>query len=276
MSNGTDWGFWTFVATAAYAVVAYFQWKAIKRQADLTDSSVHKTAEAVAAANRNATAAFESAHAATASVELLRGQTDVLKSQLKAAEDAAIAAKDNASSAKDNAAAAHSSASIAADSLAMAKVMERAYVTMSHSQPGIVTAPAQAAIMVNVQIMNRGNTPADILHVDWQFCGSAEEVAIYRLQPPPPPTAPIRQIVLPKSEFGIWKHASFQPLEFNKITNGLEPLFVVGTVTYLDRLDKRRHRHFYARRFLHEALPHSANNLVFTDDIAYNYEEDLD
>jgi len=74
-----NWNFWAFAASAVYAIVAFFQLRAISEQGDLTRQSLAATNRATDAANRNATAAFEAAEAATQSVELLRGQTEAAK-----------------------------------------------------------------------------------------------------------------------------------------------------------------------------------------------------
>jgi hypothetical protein len=92
-------------------------------------------------------------------------------------------------------------------------------------------------------------------------------------QPLPPKSAAIISTLMPHSRYGSNRQKTLKPFEWNEVLAGTRILYAIGTVTYLDRMDRKRHRHFYGRQYIPNV---PGNNLVFMEDPPYNYEEDLD
>jgi hypothetical protein len=236
--------------------------------------------------------------------DLLQTQTNTLSDQaghmaegLKETRKATQAALDNAAAAANNASAAASMSDLMSRQLAAMRVIERAYVDMSHNPPGleissnIVNDPAGTAlaykdVSVSVAIRNRGNTPAIVTDVLLQFLITNE----------PLPTLPpydhgrrsrVWMSVVKDSDFNVWQNT---PISLEGIENiqrnkdGLQ-LFVIGYADYIDKFGEH-HRAGYGRRYHPETdnfslyldqrgEPHGfdqRNNLPFVTVPGYNYD----
>jgi hypothetical protein len=140
------------------------------------------------------------------------------------------------------------------------RTIERPYVSMSHEPPGIQFVPPDGpptAIQASIKITNTGHTPADILEMRWVRALSRDELLAERDHEPPPRNGSVVLSLMPNDSFHYWQHiADIDPNVLAAIQAGGQPLWLVGSVTYLDRFDRsRRHRNGYGRRFIHQVLP---------------------
>jgi hypothetical protein len=179
-------------------------------------------------------------------------------------------------------------------------VIERAYLTLSHSPPGIkfsddvialvddeqIRNPAQNAT-VRIGIKNYGNTPASVSRILVQVIFTDEQL-------PPTPQydetfAKDIRVSVVKTETVFTRHN--WPVDFSAIEKtkaGTIRLYVVGYVDYRDQFGER-HRSGYARVFepsidqpdsywkeSDRSFDHKAfderNNLPFVTQSGYNYD----
>jgi len=162
------------------------------------------------------------------------------------------------------------------DALATNKIVERAYVSMSHVQPGFVFVNNMTGnphdIHVTVRITNSGHTPADILGYDVRL---PFDTALVNDPdwPPPNDESPIA-CVMPNDHFDVWLNFPIPSEVIDLLADAAIPSYLIGWVIYRDRFGKR-HRSGYGRRYI-QALVNGGNNLVFITEPGYNYEDDLD
>jgi hypothetical protein len=167
--------------------------------------------------------------------------------------------------------AAHLSAGAAKLTADAVMLTERAYVDMSHDQPGFVTM--EGATGVSVAIKNHGKTPATVTAVNLTFLQHGWPL------PPTPEynenlTVRTRTVVMPGERFTHERrHALIgsgqSALPESVATPGLQGVhaWLIGYVDYRDRFGGR-HRGGYGRRY----RPNPGNNLVFIDEDDYNYD----
>lgn len=126
--------------------------------------------------------------------------------------------------------------------------IERAYITMSHTPPGVVfkhEGTPEQAIRVQVYVSNSGNTPAEVTEAVLDRL----IVAALPLTPKYDRTPPLEAGFLVKDKGfyfeRLWKVSDQQLAD---IRSGRIVLWILGYVDYLDRFDQR-HRAGYARKF---------------------------
>jgi hypothetical protein len=160
--------------------------------------------------------------------------------------------------------------------LAATKVIERAYVDISHDPPGLNIGP-DAMPAVSVGIKNHGRTPANVIAI----------LLLLDIRNTPLPEEPNYEHptalrfggfpVMPGESVHLWQ--SFDvvvpPTDIGKIAAGALNVWVVGYVDYADRFGAK-HRSGYCRRYRPDPHPTgAANNLVFENKASYNYDADL-
>lgn len=159
------------------------------------------------------------------------------------------------------------------------RLVERAYVSMSHKPPGLIVTPKNADkidVSVDMQLQNHGNTPARITFCLMQlhFTLTDGELSYDPEYRPEAGLRPIHSIIM-KGEtlnlFGNWE------VERRGLQDVLDPntptkLFLVGYVDYIDRFGKR-HRCGYARQFNSQGGI-TGNNLPFVTQPRYNYDHE--
>jgi hypothetical protein len=164
------------------------------------------------------------------------------------------------------------------EQLAATKIIERAYVDLSHQPPGLVFVGEENGlkheVRVTIGIKNNGNTPSDVLAFKVTFVHGGDLLRNPE-RPPIPTTTDAIFTVMPRDTIYTWHNfpiSSF--IELQQIGDAIIPAYVIGWVVYRDRFEKR-HRSGYARRLIRPSM-FGTNNLVFVDVPGYNYEEDLD
>lgn len=163
------------------------------------------------------------------------------------------------------------------DTLATNKVIERAYVSMSHYPVGLDFIAAAQDIRATIKLTNSGHTPADV--IGYNFTMAYVPLIPNPARPPVPTTDPFL-FIMPNDYINVWANIPSSMEAWHQIQTGAIPAFLIGWVVYKDRFGKR-HRSGYGRRFvlpppgLTPAQQTAWNNLVFVDEPGYNYEEDL-
>lgn len=164
--------------------------------------------------------------------------------------------------------------------LATNRIIERPYVTMSHEPEGLSLRPnpgPHTAFEVSIKLVNTGHTPADILDLRCVRALSEAEALTELGVPAPARTQPPIITLLPNDSFNYWQRTEVDPGVLDSVKFGTTPFWLVGSVTYRDRFENKRHRQWYGRRYLRDV---SGNNLVYVFDDPrfhkFNREEDLD
>jgi hypothetical protein len=153
------------------------------------------------------------------------------------------------------------------------KVVERAYVDLSHqSPPGLKFDPSQTGPdwtpSVNLNIKNHGKTPADISGVFLRLVVHDGPL------PPQPPydearEKELRAVLMPNETVSVhWPCKPVPGSLFQSIQNDQKVVWVIGYVDYRDRFGAR-HRSGYARRYDRVS---KGNNLIFEVKPDYNYD----
>jgi hypothetical protein len=158
--------------------------------------------------------------------------------------------------------------------LAARKVIERAYVSMSHFPPGLQFIQTTQDIRATIKLTNSGHTPADVIGYDFTLVHVPLVSSPTRRQVPT--NEPLLSI-MPNDSISVWANVPSMIEVMHQIQNGSVPAFLIGWVVYRDRFGKR-HRSGYGRRFVIPPpgiTPADWTNLVFVDVPGYNYEEDL-
>lgn len=151
------------------------------------------------------------------------------------------------------------------------RVVERAYVDLSHEPPGLeLSAPsAPPAADVAVRVKNHGNTPAEVTAVSlrlWinQAPLPADPEPLYA------PPQPIRYFLTTRDDFSFSQALPITTSELRQILAGT-PAYVLGYVEYRD-IFRGRHRYGYARKYDRQR---AGNNLIFVTEPGYNYDREL-
>jgi hypothetical protein len=158
------------------------------------------------------------------------------------------------------------------------RTMQRAYVKMSHTEPGLDWRGSNGAFSIAMEIRNFGNTPANVTDI------VLRQILLPDGTPLPPVPDYTRQrdkasfhAFLVKDESFVYENP--QPFSVGsavkeqEVLDSVTSLYVFGFVDYIDKFGVR-HRSGYARKFLPNPIknmPHS-NNLVFVTDPGYNYD----
>jgi len=147
------------------------------------------------------------------------------------------------------------------------KVVERAYVNISHYPEGLQSVDPQK-FSVKVKIKNHGRTPAKIIDV-------VLTLRVHRGPLPPKPRygpagpQPNRFFLMPKDHFVVTK--TFEPIseaDARGVDDGTVHVWLLGYVDYEDQFG-RSHRGGYARLYNPALAP---NNLIFEGQQGYNYD----
>jgi hypothetical protein len=163
---------------------------------------------------------------------------------------------------------------VSTTTLEVTKIIERAYVSMSHVPPGLsfienpVGHPHDAR--VTIRITNSGHTPADLIAHDVRLVFGPLLTNPGR---PAIPTNSPTSVMMPNDHADVWLNFPITQDQYAAALLG-GPVAVVGWVVYRDRFEKR-HRHGYARAY-NQPAPGTLNNLMFVAESGYNYDEDLD
>jgi hypothetical protein len=146
------------------------------------------------------------------------------------------------------------------------RTVERAYVEMSHTSPGLNPVNKR----VEIEVKNTGRTPAKVMGVKlgYVIAGSNQ---------PPPATPPYDQtndhpgaqaFLHSESSFYVRRGLEIPASDWSEITAGQKTLYVIGLVEYVDAFEVW-HRAGYARRYAHGR---ANNNLAFVTGGAYSYD----
>jgi len=212
MTNGPDWAtIGTFIATAIYAVFAACQWLTLRQQARALKTSIKKSDEANAAANRAATAAFSNAEAATKAVNT--AAESLLTAQL--AERAYVALID------------------APDDRHMVARLPNGGIRLN----------------IEVSIFNWGRTPSQVGPASlWKFI--ADALPANRPDDSADLIAESYGFVVPNGKIQVKQTIDLSPREWDSIGPKASPrqtLWLLGYIDYVDQFG-HRHRGRYARR----------------------------
>jgi hypothetical protein len=146
------------------------------------------------------------------------------------------------------------------------RVVERAYVKMSHLPPGVTFHDGGKA-KVTIQVINRGRTPAYVTDVRLSPIVLSKTENLPERARYTPPEGQSAQAFLVASDH-IFIEMDFWVQDLAAVLSGTKSLYFVGYVDYVDAF-KQRHRGGYARLYnLHD----KTNNLVFVTSSAYNYD----
>ena len=166
--------------------------------------------------------------------------------------------------------------------LAANKVVERAYVDISHqSRPGLRFLPVPDSSdrkpYISTEIKNHGKTPADLVAILMRLVVA-----------PTPPAKPVygedrkelRAVVMPGESLQTpWPFQAISDALHNSIQTGQMTVWVIGYIDYRDRF-RTLHRGGYARRYdpeIDRTVPeNNRNNLVFEVLPDYNYDVEID
>ncbi len=157
---------------------------------------------------------------------------------------------------------------------AATKTIERAYVKMSHTDPGLIWFDVGGDFLLEMKVENFGNTPADVTDVLLRpiVLDAAETL------PRSPPyerqgTEESFHTCLVKRDYFLYRRP--EPLTtscHDDIIAGRKVLYVFGYVDYVDKFGQR-HRSGYARRYIPYATSQAGgNNLAFVSQPGYNYD----
>jgi hypothetical protein len=161
------------------------------------------------------------------------------------------------------------------------RIVESAYVNLSHTPPGIhfaetiVDGVTVRSLQVTLRVSNSGHTPADILWRGVQLLsGEGYWLVPNPMRPDPGSAAGLIASLMPNDHIDFWHNFPIETSErMQGIGDGRIPTFITATLIYRDRFG-RRHRHGYARQYI-RPLENGGNNLVFAGS-GYNYDEELD
>jgi len=174
---------------------------------------------------------------------------------------AANAARDNASAAKDT-----------AQAMVLA---ERAWIDISHQQPGLQITPQ--FMRFSVVVKNHGRTPAQASNpkMFFQLAEVGAPLPTVPIYGRPPREVPIT-VVMPAESFFLWQNWNPFPEDvMGMIQSGQRILWLLGFVDYFD-IFGRSYRSGYCRRYIPTPLPGSTNNLVYELVTNYNYDVEID
>jgi hypothetical protein len=154
------------------------------------------------------------------------------------------------------------------------KVMERAYVDISHStddSPGLQFSEDCRTATLTIKVKNHGRTPATVTDVYLSLLVSADP-----LPNDPPYTSGPRE---PIAAFLMASECFYQPIDLpfseqdeRKFRIDGARIWLIGYVDYQDQFDVL-HRSGYARFF--EPKDDSGNNLHFETKTGYNYDREI-
>jgi hypothetical protein len=164
------------------------------------------------------------------------------------------------------------------------RVSERAYIKMSHTPPG-VTFNNSGSFTVQMQIVNYGKTPAEI--IDAHICPHVLKIS--EMLPAEPDyqrhkglPSPLRAFLVANDKFFFRpKRVSIAPAEITAIKAGLSNFYLIGYVDYRDKFGAT-HRAGYARIYHPDQDRREGwesdkafkkrSNLGFVLDDGYNYD----
>jgi hypothetical protein len=161
------------------------------------------------------------------------------------------------------------------------RTIERAYVDISHDQPGLNISPHQ--ITFSLAVKNHGRTPANVarpvmflaLAETGDFPTEPERALTEHPSYGTPAVSPMGYFLMPGESFHSWElRPSFPQDVLAGLQDSTRTLWLIGFVDYIDHFG-RTHRAGYARRYIHAPLPGTSNNLVFELKPGYNYDIDL-
>ena len=145
--------------------------------------------------------------------------------------------------------------------------VERAYVGLSHEEPGLNPDNRKVA----VQVQNTGETPAKVVGVRLGIAVVEKDGDLPSV-PPSMEDHPSAQAFLQAGDrFTVRQGLPISDADWGDITRGAKTLYVVGLVEYIDVFDVW-HRAGYARRYAHGRLK---NNLTFAPGDAYSYDIEI-
>lgn len=165
--------------------------------------------------------------------------------------------------------AASNAAKAGADTVGAMRRSERAYVTMSHTPPGLDLVTQLGQAIFKVKVKNHGRTPATItdalFHLDWFGEGNpAPERPQYRIDEPRPK---VGFFLVAGTDFYLARRL---PVPGKGESDGL---WLYGYVDYTDEFGQD-HRGGYARIYSDALAGRSdeVGNLIFVDKQGWNYD----
>lgn len=169
------------------------------------------------------------------------------------------------------------------EQVAHTRTIERAYVKLSHSAPGLDVQVNTGLIYIKMAVKNFGQTPADITNIFFK------PVVISPMNAPLPKTPDYSgdAAVFPKAylvrdeEFFIFHVLKISREEIISVKDWSAALYVIGFVDYIDKFGDR-HRSGYARKYAAARDDRKSyetdeefsqrNNLIFVTEAGYNYD----
>lgn len=154
--------------------------------------------------------------------------------------------------------------------------IERAYVKMSHCQPGIKWQQSDECFTVTFKIRNFGNTPSAVTDVKAGAALLENGKPLIRPFPYKTTESNPRAFLVKNDSFTYDLNAPARGDDRESIRNGSKTLWIFGHVDYIDAF-KVRHRAGYVRTYIAVVDNGENNNLFINTEFAdphYNYDRE--
>ena len=150
------------------------------------------------------------------------------------------------------------------------RVSERAYVKLSHDEPGVRWEGNTGKFKIVLKITNHGDTPARVTDVVTNFFLPPPDMRITELPPYVRHDFPQETKAFLVKDDCFYQHIelSVEPAEQVALGEGTVKMIFFGYADYIDQFGVR-YRAGYGRQYLRTA---TVNNLIFPDEGPFNYD----
>jgi len=150
-------------------------------------------------------------------------------------------------------------------------VSERAYVTMSHCEPGLNFA-GPSGPWVKMRVTNNGRTPAEVIDVILKLDvrDKGDTLPTLHDYQRPGQRTPAQGFLVAGDNFKRWESFPEITIDKSSADSGNRILWLYGYVEYVDVFGQR-HQTGYIRRYHPHAPQVDKNNLVFDAQPGYSY-----
>ena len=150
------------------------------------------------------------------------------------------------------------------------RTVERAYVKLSHMQPGLKSEPT-GLFFVRMRAKNTGRTPASVtdMRVKPVLTPKAKSLPAKPNYKRKGGDTTHKAFLVANGSAYFGDNFSITPSELEQVKDGTLKLYLIGYVDYIDAFGER-HRGGYAR--IYDPQPGVPNNLGFVAQDGYNYD----
>jgi len=161
-------------------------------------------------------------------------------------------------------------AEAAKDAAEHTRTVERAYVKLSHMQPGLKSEPT-GLFFVRMRAKNTGRTPASVtdMRVKPVLTPKAKSLPAKPNYKRKGGDTTHKAFLVANGSAYFGDNFSITPSELEQVKDGTLKLYLIGYVDYIDAFGER-HRGGYAR--IYDPQPGVPNNLGFVAQDGYNYD----